>query len=266
MWCWGYNGYGQLGNGGTGTRLAPAQVGSTDELYFTDAKAIRYHGNEVCTALALKKDGSLYSWGYSGHGQCGYGGTSDQYKAIAVQDPNAKPMKDVRSIHTTKGSRYGSLCAITNDGTAYCWGYNNHGQVGDGTTSTRTRPVKVSTITDVEWIEAAPLYDHSYAYHTNCARLKDGTVWCWGFGNYGQGGWGDTGERQAPNMVKTITNIGKLYARGWHASSGDSTFYAVSRDGFQVWAWGYSGHSQLGEAVEYQGSNWVPHPVRLGRY
>jgi len=64
------------------------------------------------------------------------------------------------------------------DGTAWAWGNNGHGQLGDGTSTTRTTPVQVSGLTDVAAVSAGEV--HSLAVR------GDGTVWAWGSNTYGQ--------------------------------------------------------------------------------
>src|SRR6266850_614574 len=78
-------------------------------------------------------------------------------------------------------------CHVVNDGTVRCWGNNDFGQLGDGTTSDRLIPVTVSRLTDAVAIAAG-------GAHT-CALLADGTARCWGFNGSGELGDGTTAQR-----------------------------------------------------------------------
>ncbi len=83
---------------------------------------------------------------------------------------------------------------ILTDGTAWCWGYNGSGQLGDGSTTNRLTPVQVSGLSNVQAISAG-------AYHT-CAVLSDGSTWCWGYNDSGRLGDGTTTERHTPVQVQ----------------------------------------------------------------
>ncbi|MGE5579277.1 MAG: fibronectin type III domain-containing protein [Bacillota bacterium] len=121
--------------------------------------------------------------------------------------------------------------ALRGDGTVWAWGYNDDGQLGDGTTIQRTSPVQVSGLTGVIAIAAGD--EHSLA-------LKgDGTLWAWGRNNGGQLGDGTTTTRKTPVQVKGLTGITALSAGIYHtlALKGDGT----------VWAWGDNNYYQLGD-------------------
>ena len=76
VWAWGYNGHGELGDGTTASKAIPVQVkGANGEGYLSDIVAISAGNNH---ALALKSDGSLWSWGYNGYGQLGDGTSGDR--------------------------------------------------------------------------------------------------------------------------------------------------------------------------------------------
>lgn len=262
LYCWGYNGYGQLGQGGTAQRVTPERV-QTDSGYLTNVTIVKIHGSEVSTSFAITGDNYLYSWGYSGHYQTAYNNGNNRVRAGWAQYPGGNPINDAKNVFPNKGCRYGSICMINLQNKAYCWGYNNYGQVGDGSTSTRGYATAVSTIANVAWIENAPMVDHSYSYHSVCARLYDGTVWCWGFNNNGQLGIGDSGTRYSPVRVLHLEKVDRIYSRAYHASNGDTTFYAIADDERAVWGWGYSGHGQVGNNIEYQSYNPVPLRTRL---
>jgi hypothetical protein len=84
-------------------------------------------------------------------------------------------------------------CALMGDGTVRCWGDNRYGQLGDGTTDTRTTPTTVPNLSHVAEIAAG----RSHA----CARLESGAVYCWGRNYYGQVGDGTTTMRLVPTAV-----------------------------------------------------------------
>jgi len=115
-------------------------------------------------------------------------------------------------------------CAILDDGTVSCWGHNNFGQLGFGTTTTRLTPVPVSNLVTAVSIAAA-------SFHT-CAvlSLSTGAVRCWGLNDSGQLGNGATTSSSVPVPVSGLTNVVALAAGGVHTC-------AVRVDG-TVWCWG----------------------------
>jgi alpha-tubulin suppressor-like RCC1 family protein len=123
--------------------------------------------------------------------------------------------------------------ALRADGSLWGWGQNDTGQLGDGTTLTRTSPVRVGTATD--WLALAAGASHSLA------RKADGSLWAWGSNGSGQLGDGTTLTRTSPVRVGT--------AGDWLAlAAGASHSLARKTDG-SLWAWGYNGYGQLGDGT-----------------
>jgi alpha-tubulin suppressor-like RCC1 family protein len=123
-------------------------------------------------------------------------------------------------------------CALTTGGQVICWGDNSHGQLGDGTTTQRTRPVYVSGLTGAKAIACGD-------NHT-CAIDGSGGAWCWGDDTFGSVGDGSTAtQRLVPTAVMGLSSGVVAIAAG-----GGSTCAAIS-DGSAV-CWGANGAGQLG--------------------
>lgn len=118
--------------------------------------------------------------------------------------------------------------ALDARGGLWAWGFNTAGQIGDGTTTNRTTPVKVAD--GVSAIGAG--YAHSLAVKT------DGSLWTWGANSSGQLGLGDTSNRTSPAEVEDLEGVRAI-------SGGLDASYAITRDG-GVWAWGGNAYGQLG--------------------
>ena len=127
---------------------------------------------------------------------------------------------------------YHSL-AVKSDGTVWAWGYNGEGQLGDGTTTSRSAPVLVSGITGVIGIAGGDA-------HT-LALKSDGTVWGWGYNGDGELGDGTGTSSSLPVQVSGLTGIVAIAAGQYHslALKGDGT----------VWAWGWNYYGQLGDGT-----------------
>ncbi|HYO59410.1 MAG TPA: RCC1 repeat-containing protein, partial [Archangium sp.] len=217
VWAWGYNGYGQLGDGTTTRRTSPVQVPILDGV--TSIAAGSFH------TLALRQDGTVWAWGHNTYGQLGDGTTTHR--------STPAPVWSIGGITAVAGGSYHGL-ALHQDGTIWTWGYNYNGQLGDGTTTIRYTPVKVPGLDGVTALAAG-------YYHTVALR-QDGTVWAWGQNTYGQLGIGAGGSnRLSPVQVPNLTGVTALAA-------GDYYTLALRQDG-TVWAWGANDRSQLGDGT-----------------
>jgi len=115
-------------------------------------------------------------------------------------------------------------------GTPKAWGYNYHGQLGDGTTTQRTSPVDVVGLDGVVQLSAG--------WQFSVALKSNGTVWTWGINSYGQLGDGTTDDRSTPGQVPDLSDIVAVAAGTWHV-------LAVKADG-TLWSWGRNSEGQLG--------------------
>jgi len=229
VWGWGYNNYGNLGDGTTTQRPVPVRAGSlTGVIKILTSQSQQ----EAYSVYALKSDGTVWSWGYNGYGQLGDGSVTVRTSPVQVSG-----LTNVVDVEASNGP-YGSPCALKSDGTVWCWGYNGYGQLGDGSTTQRNTPVQVSGLTNVISIESTGGDAPSH----NCALKSDGTVWSWGYNGYGQLGDGSTTNRYTPVQVSGLTNVKSIFlGGGQHGSS-----YAILNDG-TVRSWGYNGYGQLGD-------------------
>jgi alpha-tubulin suppressor-like RCC1 family protein len=127
-------------------------------------------------------------------------------------------------------------CARDTEGSAWCWGVNDDGQLGDGTTTHRYAPVRVTSATGPplgDVVEIAAGGRHS------CARTADSSLLCWGNNAYGQLGDGETRNRSVPVPVEGLTTPRSI-------SLGLAHSCAVGRDDL-AYCWGYNGNGRLGD-------------------
>ena len=216
--CWGYNGFGQLGDGTNTSSSVPTQVSGIT----SGAVAIAAGENYACALLAT---GAVKCWGYNGYGQLGDGTYNWSNQPVSVISLG----NNVRSI--TAGGLHS--CAVTTSGAAKCWGYNNEGSLGDGTSTTRPEPVDVVGLSSgVLSIEASETY-------TTCATVSGNNVKCWGWNPYGNVGDGSTTNRYSPVDVTGLlsgsvsdTTLGALTLPNsrYTTSSADFTLTAPTSD------------------------------------
>ena len=154
--CWGYNYFGQLGNGKTQVNAsAPVDVVGLSD-------AITLAGGTVFTC-AIKRGGSAVCWGANYTGQLGNGSKTDSNVPVPVFG-----LTDAIAI--TAGDSH--ACALRAGGTVLCWGYNYSGQLGNGTTADSLVPTPIATLSNVRAIAAGGV--------STCALLQGGTMSCWG--------------------------------------------------------------------------------------
>ena len=133
--CWGDGGSGKLGNGGTQTKFSPTPVtgfGPTNPV--KQISAGYYH------TCALLVNGSVSCWGSNSYGELGREGTS----GINTQPALVAGLQNKNIVHIDAG-HYAS-CAVADSGEAFCWGYNDDGQLGDGTQTSQSQPVGVMSL------------------------------------------------------------------------------------------------------------------------
>jgi len=245
LWAWGYNLFGQLGDGTTNNRSYPVQVSS-----FKDVKAVAVGSGYT---VALKNDGTLWTWGYNGFGQLGDGTTNNRSYPVQVKNADNSPFKDVKAVAVG----YTYTLALKTDGTLWAWGWNASGQLGDGTsgmggtTADKRYPVQVKNadstpFTDVKSVAAGNSY--------TVALKNDGTLWAWGDNGFGQLGLGDTADRYSPVRLGEAADLVGVYG-GFYFST------ALRRSGM-LWTWGQNDDGQLGNGTPTGTNCLIPKAVK----
>jgi alpha-tubulin suppressor-like RCC1 family protein len=218
--CWGKNEYGQLGDGTTEERISPVDVSGLT----SGVAAIATGGWQSC---ALLESGQVKCWGNNDSGQLGDG--TDKNRVLPVDVIGLS--SGVAAI--TSGDEH--TCALIESGGVKCWGNNDYGQLGDGTTNSRLTPVDVIGLTSgVQSISAG--YQHT------CALMGNGGVKCWGNNSHSQLGDGTTSMHLVPTDVRGLTaNVIALEA------SGNFTCAILTSRG--VKCWGENSFGQLSQGT-----------------
>ncbi|WP_328591784.1 hypothetical protein [Candidatus Frankia alpina] len=172
VWAWGDNDEGQLGNGTTASSPLPVRI-----IGLSGVRAIA-GGQEA--GYALRRDGTIWAWGANDEGQLGNGTIVSSTVPVAVRN-----LTGVTAIAAS--SEGASGYALRGDGTAWAWGLNNTGQLGNGTDDTSLVPVQVNGTTGLVGVTAISADSFS-----GYALRQDGTVWAWGSNFFGQLGRGLT--------------------------------------------------------------------------
>jgi alpha-tubulin suppressor-like RCC1 family protein len=180
-YCWGDNEKGQLGIGSADLDPHPLPISVSGGLAFISLTAGL--GSHTC---GLLDSGVAYCWGENTFGALGDGSTIPRVAPAAVTG-------GLIFTALNAGGFIGHSCGVTESGTAYCWGENERGQVGDGSTTDRLSPSAV--VGDLLFADLDAGFRHT------CARSTSGTLYCWGSGAAGQLGTNSTSQSNAPAKV-----------------------------------------------------------------
>ncbi len=233
LWCWGPNKSGELGTGRDKSwQFQPVQVGTRTDWVFVMAGH-----NSGC---AIPTGGTLWCWGRGDHGQLGDGQT-----AIARTPERIGTATDWASVSGSNGGTGyetdSHTCGLHTDGTAWCWGENAAGQVGDGTQDDRRTPTQVGSTSDWTSISAGNA--------RSCGTQADGSLWCWGSGDLGNG---TTETALEPERIGSDSD--------WVAESAGSGYTCASKTDGTLWCWGLNARGQLGDGTTVERLT----PVQVG--
>jgi alpha-tubulin suppressor-like RCC1 family protein len=158
---------------------------------------------------------------------------------VAVYTAGVLSGKTIKSI--TVGGDY--TCAIASDNLAYCWGYNNYGQIGDNSTTTRLVPVAVYT---AGVLSGKTIKSISAGYDHTCVIASNNLAYCWGFNTYGE--LGNNLSTPANNVVPVAVYTAGVLSGKTIASIevGDDHTCAVASDS-KVYCWGFNSSGQVGD-------------------
>ena len=228
LWGWGLNQNGSVGDGTNTQRSSPVQTSSGGNNW---KQAIAGHA----ATIAIKTDGTLWTWGSGGDGQLGDGTTTNKTNPGQVgSDTNWKQVSN----------NYYASAAIKTDGTLWVWGTNLDGVLGTNNLTYYSSPVQTVS-GGTNWSQV------SVGKRFMCAIKTDGTLWGWGINTSYQLGDNTSTSRSSP--VQTVsggTNWKQVSAGTTHAS-------AVKTDG-TLWSWGVGSSGQLGN----NGIDSVSSPVQ----
>jgi alpha-tubulin suppressor-like RCC1 family protein len=234
MWSWGRNDAGNflgvLGDNTTISRSSPVQVGSLTTWSLVSCG--RYH------TLAVKTDGTMWSWGRSTGGPLGLNTPS----IASVSSPTQ--IGSDTNWSQISGAGVHSM-AIKTDGTLWLWGSNAYGRLGTNDIINRSSPVQVGALTS--WSKISGGNEHSLALK------NDGTLWAWGTNDpYGQVGDNTIVQRSSPVQVGTLNTWAQVIG-------GDqSNSNAIETDG-SWYSWGRN-FGELGDNTQINKSS----PVQVG--
>ncbi len=221
-YCWGWNHFGQLGDGMKNNQHHPLPLAVAGGHVFASVSA---GFNFTC---GITTNGLAYCWGSGGAGQIGDGFRSDQPAPVAVSNGLEFTSISAGNEHT---------CGVTIDGAAYCWGTDNFGQLGTGSITQQTTPVAVAGKLAFASISAGT--DHT------CGITTDRAAYCWGVRGNGKLGSGPKDDFDFDLTQETpVAVLGGLEFVS--VSAGAEHTCGVAVDG-SAYCWGGVGLGRLGD-------------------
>lgn len=226
LWCWGDNGFGQLGLGPAADVevKTPQRVG--DEIWLSVAAGAAH-------TCGIRDDGSLWCWGYNGYGQLGDNSRVNRSEPVRVGTQTWKVV----------GLGEYTTCAIRDDESLWCWGYNASGQVGDGTANERGEPTLIDG--NRNWTSLSLSLLHS------CAITEEHQLWCWGYGPFGVPGYTLEATPVQLGQGDEWTAVGTMIGTTCGLTAG------------QVRCWGENDAAQLGDGT--MDAHAAPAPIATDR-
>jgi hypothetical protein len=220
LWSWGSNNSGQLGLSNYTYYSSPKQVGAlTNWSKVSSGGGNSNPGNGF--SLSIKKDGTLWAWGFNNTGQLGTGTFLNLNSPTQVGSLT-------NWLSVSCGNQHSA--AVKTDNTLWTWGNGAGGALGRGNTTSYNSPKQVGTLTN--WLNVCAGSGSTFAIKT------DGTLWAWGSNSNGQLGLGNITYYSSPKQVGSLTN--------WYSISAFTDFaVAIKTDG-TLWAWGSNNNGQLG--------------------
>ena len=223
VWGWGNNGVGQLGNNAIVSQRTPVSILGAKKTFCEIS-----NGVNQAFALAIDKNGRVWSWGVNGNGQLGNGTSISQRTPVSV-------IGAVKTFCKVAVGGFHSL-AIDKNGRLWAWGNNSNGQLGTNTFGT------TSVATPVSVLGAVKTFCHIAGGNSQSVAIdKNGQAWGWGFNGSGQTGDGSATDRLTPVSVqgqkKTFCKI----------ASGNGVTLSIDNYG-RLWAWGFNGSAQIGDS------------------
>ena len=273
VWAWGFNQYGQLGNG-TGTFVTPLSVHGSKKTFCQIS-----HGNQYTSSV--DKNGQVWTWGHGSYGKLGINNTASRLTPVSI-------LGNKKTFCRISGNNFFTH-GIQNSGIVWGWGYNNYGQLGNNAITSQLTPVSIlgsrksfvnifagishtlgiqftgiggnyqiwswgynsrgqlgdnsvtSRLTPVEILGNRKTFCQIYGGEQHSISLdKNSDIWCWGNNIYGQLGDNSVTSRLTP---VSVAGTEKIFCQ---ISSGKEHLIAIDNAG-QIWSWGYNLYGMIGD-------------------
>jgi len=256
VFAWGNNEYGQLGDGTTTQKSTPMNITSLFGLATGETVTQIVAGSNH--SFALTSTGRVFAWGHNEYGQLGDGTSAN--KSTPTETTTSFGLASGETVTQIVAGFYHSL-AITLNGRVFAWGYNNNGQLGDGTIASKYTPTNITAGFGLSVGETVTQIVAG-AWHS-LAITSNGRVFAWGGNGLGQLGDGETSFYKSTPMnitsrfgLATGETVTQIVAGLGHS-------FVITSNG-RVFAWGYNSEGQLGNGTTTSKSTPTEITARFG--
>ena len=222
IYTWGYNNYGQLGNGTTINKTVPTLITLPNGNKAKSVSCGYFH-----TAI-IDTEENLFTCGQNNYGQLGDGTTTNKVIPTLIILPNGNKIQKINC------GGYNSM-TIDTEGNLFVWGYNYYGTLGDGTTIDKITPTQITLPSQ------AKVKEVGCGYYNSIAVDSEGNIYTWGYNNYGQLGNGTTINKAVPTLI-TLPNGNKA-----QTVSCKYEHIAIIDSDRNIYTWGLNNYGQLGD-------------------
>jgi uncharacterized repeat protein (TIGR02543 family) len=240
IFTWGWNAYGQLGDGTSTNKSTPVDI--TDQFTLYPGETIESISLGSNHSAAITSLGRMFVWGANGYGQLGDQTIIQKNTPVDITDQFDLEVDEI-IVDVSLG--YAHTSAVTSEGRIFTWGWNIYGQLGDGTSNDRLSPTEITD--QFNLVQDEKMVSTSLGTNHSAAITSEGRIFTWGWNFYGQIGDGTTSQS---NMPIDIT-YGFTLEVGEHIqriSLGDLHSTALTSTG-RMFTWGANIYGQLGDGT-----------------
>ena len=241
IFTWGFNIYGQLGDGTTTNRSIPNDI--TSQFNLINGEGVVYTELGSSFSSAITSEGRVFSWGLNNYGRLGDGTTAHKSTPTEITNHfNLYPGESVKQIFLFEGSS-----AVTSKGRIFTWGYNVYGLIGLGIQDTYDHPLPIDITSQFNLHQGETIVQVTFGHNRALAITSEGRVFSWG-----QSGTSIPGTELDCDVPTDITSQFELYGNeiiiqislGYFHSS------ALTSEG-RIFTWGINNYGQLGDGTTF---------------
>ncbi|MCB0362151.1 MAG: hypothetical protein KDD35_05500, partial [Bdellovibrionales bacterium] len=248
-YCWGWDVSGQLGENADGDNLdenIPVAVDTTNLTPGSSFVSLSAGDSHTC---GLASDGKAYCWGLDNFGQLGENADGDNLNEIIPVAVDTSALTPGSSfVEISAGA--GHTCGLSSDGKAFCWGLDDHGQLGENADGDNL-PENIPVLVDTSALTAGSNFVAiKLGLSHSCGLASDGKAFCWGRDNNGQLGENADGDNLDENIPVAI-DISNLDPGSNFISLQTGAYHTCGlTDNHKAYCWGSDGDGQLGENAD----------------
>ncbi len=233
LFTWGWNIYGQLGNGTSNNEIYAFPIDITSQFVLHEEESIANAYMNYYHSSVITSEGRVFTWGYNGYGNLGNGNEENQSSPIDITSTfNLLPTEVIINIST---GGYAHCLAITSEGRVFTWGYNYDGQLGIGTTDWVAHSTPIDITSGFSLLAGEQMIRTYLGARHSSAITSTGRIFTWGHDNAGQLGDASLVNKTVPVVITSVDNI-KIHSETYGFAE-QITEYVPYKEGYTFSGW-----------------------------